>query len=152
MSRSPTISTARGTKREMQQRLSGLRGQFGPKGVEATLFREGRGRWRLNFWLTLERERIRQVNLKLKGKKPEEGPELPDSARAILAAIFTGAELLPFQWAGKPAWRLSTKHRRERAEDVVLLKHFRLIRFFGDSYILTAAGTREVLRRLGGNP
>lgn len=149
MSRPGPVSVHRGPKRDGEEKLAALRAQFGPHGVEVVQFeRVRRGDWRLRFRLTPEREKIRQINLKL--KEASVGFEPSESQRAILAALFAGAELLAFQWAGRPAWRLSSKHTRERAEDVALLAQNRLIRRAkaGDAYKLTPEGSRTVLRRL----
>lgn len=156
MSRSSTVSTVRGTKREMEARLSALRGQFGPKGVEATLFQEKRGQWRLSFWLTPERESIRRQNLALKRNgRPVFEPS--ESQRAILAALFGGAELIAREWGGRPAWGISGNARPRGADVLELLQHG-LIRLQPGSdtiiplrYALTPAGSRTVLRGLGGN-
>ncbi len=151
MSRSPTVSTVRGTKREMQQRQAALRAQFGEHGVGfEPLAKERRGSWRLRFWMTPEREAIRLQNLALKGKSWE--PELPDSQRAILAEMVGGATLVRrFFKGGKWFWQLSTKGPAETIEDVLLLLHSKLLRqAAGDECVLTPAGRRLVLRRLGG--
>lgn len=145
------FSTARGTKRETLARLSALRAQFGEHGVKVEEHvQERRGLWRLKFKLTPERERIRLQNVALK----EQGRpvfEPTESQRAILASIFGGAELVRWWWRGKYIWKVSST--RVADVDIALLLSHKLIRQVGgDECVLTQAGTREVLRRLGGNP
>lgn len=143
MSRSPTICTARGTKRETLARLSALRAQFGEHGVQVEEHvQERRGLWRLRFKLTPDRERIRQINLKLKGTPPSFEPTTRQTF--FLAALF-GKSLL------NQGDQRRARQAPARAEELEPLLANKLVRKTGDSFTLTVAGKRLVLRRLGGN-
>ncbi len=142
MSRSPTVSTVRGTKREMQAKLAALRAQFGEHGVGfEPLEKEARGSWRLRFWLTPERERIRRQNLALKGNgRPFE----PSPNQAFFLAALFGKSLL------NQGDQRKARQAEARTDELEPLLAQKLVRKAGDSFTLTAAGKRLVLSRLGG--